>query len=105
MKKENQPLGFVALPRKEQETPTLEEAFRENIHNYLVCFIESCPLNEQCLRWLVGQYADTMPSAQIDAQGQTPHHPRRPRSHSRHLPHLRQERPFVYDVEKEDWLW
>ncbi|SEW10438.1 hypothetical protein SAMN04487827_1543 [Prevotella sp. khp7] len=40
-----------------------QEAFREKVSHYLVCFIESCPLREQCLRWLVGQYADTMPLA------------------------------------------
>ena len=40
-----------------------EEAFRKKVDHYLVCFIESCPLHEQCLRWLVGQYADTMPLA------------------------------------------
>lgn len=40
-----------------------EEVFRQKVDHYLVCFIESCPLREQCLRWLVGRYADTMPLA------------------------------------------
>ena len=36
-----------------------EEVFREKEYHYLVCFIDSCPLRDQCLRWLVGQYADS----------------------------------------------
>ena len=36
-----------------------EKAFRKKINNYLVCFIDNCPMHDQCLRWLVGQYADT----------------------------------------------
>ena len=36
-----------------------EEVFREKADHYLVCFIDKCPLREQCLRWLVGQYTDT----------------------------------------------
>ena len=35
-----------------------EEVFREKADHYLICFINGCPLREQCLRWLVGQYAD-----------------------------------------------
>jgi hypothetical protein len=35
-----------------------EEAFRAKVDHYLLCFIESCPVREQCLRWLVGRYAD-----------------------------------------------
>lgn len=42
---------------------TQEEVFREKVHHYLVCFIDQCPLHEQCLRWMVGQYADTRPLA------------------------------------------
>ena len=61
-KKENQ----------KQATPSQEEVFREKTHNYLVCFIESCPLKEQCLRWLVGQYADTMPFAQKSINPRNP---------------------------------
>ena len=33
-----------------------EEAFRKKANHYLVCFIDSCPLHGQCLRWLTGQY-------------------------------------------------
>jgi hypothetical protein len=40
-----------------------ESAFRQKAGSYLVCFIDSCPLREECLRWLVGQYADTTPMA------------------------------------------
>ena len=38
---------------------TPEEAFRKkaSIH-YLVCFIDSCPIHAECLRWLVGQHAN-----------------------------------------------
>ena len=35
-----------------------EEAFRQKADHYLVCFIDSCPLHEQCLRWQTGQYID-----------------------------------------------
>ncbi len=40
-----------------------ETAFREKVAHYIVCFIDSCPLREQCLRWLVGQYVETTPYA------------------------------------------
>ena len=57
---------------QQKATPSQEEAFREKTHNYLVCFIESCTLKEQCLRWLVGQYADTMPFAQKSINPRNP---------------------------------
>ena len=57
---------------RKQATPSQEEVFREKTHNYLVCFIESCPLKDQCLRWLVGQYADTMPFAQKSVNPRNP---------------------------------
>ncbi len=37
-----------------------EEAFRAKADHYIVCFVEHCPLREQCLRWLVGRYADPL---------------------------------------------
>ena len=40
-----------------------EEVFREKASNYLVCFSESCPLRQECLRWLVGQHANSQPLA------------------------------------------
>ena len=58
--------------KEQQATPSQEEAFREKTHNYLVCFIESCPLKEQCLRWHVGKYADTMPFAQTSINPRNP---------------------------------
>ena len=57
---------FAVMKTKNENllaTPSQEEAFREKVHHYLVCFIDSCPLREQCLRWLVGQYAPTLPYA------------------------------------------
>lgn len=40
-------------------TQSQEEALlREKAHHYLVCFSESCPLRDDCLRWMVGQYVD-----------------------------------------------
>lgn len=57
---------FAVMKMKNENllaTPSQEEAFREKVHHYLVCFIDSCPLREQCLRWLVGQYAPTLPYA------------------------------------------
>lgn len=57
---------------KQQLTPSQEEVFREKTHHYLMCFIESCPLREQCLHWLVGQYGDTMPYAQVSMNPRNP---------------------------------
>ena len=33
-----------------------QEAFRKKVNHYNVCMIDHCPLHDQCLRWLVGQY-------------------------------------------------
>jgi hypothetical protein len=35
-----------------------EETFRAKVDHYLVCFMDDCPLHEQCLRWQVGQYVN-----------------------------------------------
>ena len=48
---------------EQKDALTEEEIFRQKTHHYLVCFIESCPLHQQCLRWLVGQYVDPEPLA------------------------------------------
>ena len=40
---------------------TEEEVFRVKSDHYIICFIERCPLKEQCLRHIVGQYATTRP--------------------------------------------
>ena len=56
----------------QQTTISQEDIFREKSHHYLVCFIESCPLREQCLRWLVGQYADPTPRAQNGVNPRNP---------------------------------
>ena len=40
---------------KENEEADL---MRRKAENYLVCFIDGCPLHETCLRWVVGQYVD-----------------------------------------------
>ena len=61
-KKEQQP----------QAMPSQEEAIRGKVHNYSLCFIESCPLKEQCLHWLVGQYADTLPIVQKSMNPRNP---------------------------------
>ena len=37
---------------------TEEQEFRKMADNYLKCFIDRCPQHEQCLRWLVGRYAN-----------------------------------------------
>jgi hypothetical protein len=58
--------------QQQQATPSQEEVFRENIHNYSLCFIESCPLKEQWLHWLVGQYAAPIPFVQISMSPRTP---------------------------------
>ena len=36
------------------------EAFRQKVNHYNVCMIDNCPLHEQCLRWLVGQYVESL---------------------------------------------
>lgn len=41
----------------QQRVPTRDDIFRERANNYLVCFIDQCPLCSKCLRYLVGQYA------------------------------------------------
>ena len=33
-----------------------EKILKEKAGKYLVCFIEQCPKNEHCLRWIVGQH-------------------------------------------------
>jgi len=45
------------LPGNETE----EEQFRKKSDHYIICFIERCPLKEQCLRHIVGQYATDWP--------------------------------------------
>lgn len=44
-------------------TQSQEEAFRKKANHYMVCFIDTCPLHDQCLRWLTGQYVETTPFA------------------------------------------
>ena len=51
------------IEKKQAQAPSLEEALRARVGHYLVCFIDQCPLHDQCLRWLVGQYADPTPLA------------------------------------------
>lgn len=60
------------MNEKQQATVSQEEAFREKASHYLKCFIESCPLKEQCLHWLVGQYADTLPFVQKSMNPRNP---------------------------------
>ena len=45
--------------KKSGQMMTKEEVFSKKAADYLVCFAESCPRHEQCLRWLVGQYTPT----------------------------------------------
>ena len=44
--------------KQDNKTKTQEEIFRDKVDHYIVCFLDHCPLHEQCLRWLVGQHAD-----------------------------------------------
>ena len=50
-----------------------EEVFREKAKHYLTCYIDHCPLHDQCLRWLVGQYTSPTPVAFTSIN---PHHPK-----------------------------
>ncbi len=34
-------------------------AMQDKVDHYTICFIDHCPLHRQCLRWLVGKYADS----------------------------------------------
>ncbi len=34
-----------------------QELFKNKAESYLVCLADHCPRHEECLRWLVGQYA------------------------------------------------
>ena len=47
--------------KKDIDVAPRQEAdiMREKAENYLVCFIDSCPLRESCLRWVAGQYVDS----------------------------------------------
>ena len=66
-----------------------ETAFREKANHYLVCFSESCSLRQRCLRWLVGQYADTTPMA-LNAVN-----PRNPKIGGEHCEMFRQNRRVI----------
>lgn len=44
--------------RELSEAAQEEIIFRMKADSYTPCFIETCAKREQCLRWLVGQYAD-----------------------------------------------
>ena len=68
--------NFVPMKTKienQSTAPSQEEVFRAKANHYLVCFIDKCPLREQCLRWLVGQYADPQPSV---CHAVNPRHPK-----------------------------
>lgn len=62
--------------KQQKENMTVQEAqekaFSEKAGHYLVCFIDQCPLHEQCLRWLVGRYADTKAPAYIAVNPNNP---------------------------------
>ncbi len=63
----------MKVSKKQQQTAqSQEEIFRERVHHYAVCFIESCPLKDQCLHWLVGRYADTQPFVQMSMNPRNP---------------------------------
>ena len=55
---ETKNLNMNTINLKKSAAELQEEAFRAKVDHYLVCFVDNCPLHEQCLRWLVGQYVD-----------------------------------------------
>ena len=73
-----------------------EEAFREKEYHYLVCFIDSCPLRDQCLRWLVGQYSD--PSRMV----YTTVNPRNPQLGGEHCAMFRKNQRVMMKVGLKD---
>lgn len=76
---------FCIFASSNHTTMTKEEIFRKKAPHYLVCFIDQCPLHENCLRWLVGCEAPTdtlmLPSV----------NPRHPETGTEQCPHYRQE--------------
>ena len=46
-------------------SPSEADIFSKKVPHYLVCFINSCPLHEQCLRWLVGRHAPQEPLSHV----------------------------------------
>ena len=62
---------FVGMKNKKELKAQEETAFREKAANYLVCFIDHCPLHEECLRWQAGHYVSSSPYAQKSVN---PHH-------------------------------
>ena len=50
-----------------------EEAFREKAKHYHLCYIDQCPLHDQCLRWILGQYTNPMPYVCLSIN---PYHPK-----------------------------
>jgi hypothetical protein len=61
-----------AKKEEQQATMSQEEAFRGRTHHYLMCFIDSCPLKDRCLHWLVGQYGDPQPWALMSMNPRNP---------------------------------
>lgn len=55
-------LYFCIMEKNKERNvgPKMEAGFmREKAEHYLVCFIDSCPLHQSCLRWVTGQYVDS----------------------------------------------
>ena len=63
--KQNHPLS-TDTPKQQ------EEAFREQAPHYVVCFVNECPLKNECLHYLVGQYVS--PQAEVH-MSVNPHYP------------------------------
>lgn len=59
-------------PKTDATPKTEADIFREKVPSYLVCFIDTCPLHEQCLRWLVGCHADTAPLSHVAVNPRNP---------------------------------
>ena len=50
------------------------EAFRQKADHYIVCFVDTCPLREECLRWIVGNHVDAELAALSSVNPRNPKH-------------------------------
>lgn len=51
-----------------------EIVFREKAASYIVCFIDQCPLRQECLRWLVGQHVNPSLTTYKSVNPRNPEH-------------------------------
>lgn len=50
--------SYKKMANKNSKENEEADLMRRKAENYLVCFIDGCPLHETCLRWVVGKYVN-----------------------------------------------